>query len=227
MIKQNSVEGQASSIDERYLFTMIMFALTFLILISAQMAYITNRLFLESQCISTDFLLRIGLNIDQWSSACVAIESLITTIQGIHFNETKSKQMAKYIVIIVLLMNIVTTIHGPIHRHLIDDENDETETRTWCIVTYSSKLQIFNRMINIFYFLTRRRTGIHNNESYRKILHKQFKEHRHLLISPIDDPSLFLIGYFISFMHLWLFSLCLFFHQKHTNNNFRRLRINY
>ncbi|CAF4306529.1 unnamed protein product [Rotaria sp. Silwood2] len=55
----------------------IVFALKFLILIIAQMTYIKNRLFLYVQCRSLDFLLRIGLNMDQWLSVCVAIERTI------------------------------------------------------------------------------------------------------------------------------------------------------
>ncbi|CAF4998592.1 unnamed protein product [Rotaria sp. Silwood1] len=221
------------------LFTMLMFALKFSILIIAQMTYITNRLFLRLQCTSIDFVLRIGFNMDQWLSACVAVERTVTAIKGISFDRKKSKQMAKYIILILLILNISTTIHDPIHRRLIDDDNDDDEKRIWCIVTYSSNLQTFNTVLNIFHFLTpfiinlisglviiimttRRRTAVRANESFRKMLQKQFQEHSHLLITPIllvilaiprliislisrcmksiNDPWLFLIGYFISFM---------------------------
>ncbi|CAF4421571.1 unnamed protein product [Adineta steineri] len=69
---------------------------------------------------------------------------------------------------------------------------------------------------------TRQRKIIRNQESYQKILKKQIQEHRHLLISSTsliilailhliiafvsdcmssrNDPWLFLIGYFISFI---------------------------
>ncbi|CAF3364239.1 unnamed protein product [Rotaria sp. Silwood1] len=138
-----------------------------------------------------------------------------------------------------LFTMLITTIHDPIHRRLIDDDNDDDEKRIWCIVTYSSNLQTFNTVLNIFHFLTpfiinlisglviiimttRRRTAVRANESFRKMLQKQFQEHSHLLITPIllvilaiprliislisrcmksiNDPWLFLIGYFISFM---------------------------
>ncbi|CAF0825556.1 unnamed protein product [Rotaria sp. Silwood1] len=184
------------------LFTMLMFALKFSILIIAQMTYITNRLFLRLQCTSIDFVLRIGFNMDQWLSACVAVERTVTTIKGISFDRKKSKQMAKYIILILLILNISTTIHDPIHRRLIDDDNDDDEKRIWCIVTYSSNLQTFNTVLNIFHFLTpfiinlisglviiimttRRRTAVRANESFRKMLQKQFQEHSHLLITPI------------------------------------------
>ncbi|CAF2574165.1 unnamed protein product [Rotaria sp. Silwood2] len=220
------------------LFTMIMFALKFSILIIAQMTYIANRLFLQLQCISIDFLLRIGLNMDQWLSACIAVERTVTAIKGASFDKKKSKQMAKYMILILLILNISTTIQDPIHRHLIHDD-DNSEKRIWCIVSYSSSLQTFNTAMNIFHFLTpfiinlisslliivmtaRQRTAIQTHKSYRKILYKQFAAHNHLIISSIvlvilaiprliislmsscmksiNDPWLFLIGYFISFM---------------------------
>ena len=62
---------------------------------------------------------------DQWLSACVAIERAIASIQGIHFNKQKSKQMAKYIIFSLLLLIIITNIHDPIHRRLIDDNNND------------------------------------------------------------------------------------------------------
>ncbi|CAF2528161.1 unnamed protein product [Rotaria sp. Silwood2] len=187
------------------LFTMIIFALKSSILLIAQITYIENRLFLKLQCTSIDFLLRISLNMDQWLSTCIAIERVITTIKGTSFNKKKSKQMAKYIIIILIFLNIITNIHDPIHRRLIDDNNDDedgNEKRIWCIVTYSSSFQTFNTLVNIFHFLTpftinlisgiiiiimttRKRRTAQTNESYRNILYKQLKQHSHLLIAPI------------------------------------------
>ncbi|CAF0995427.1 unnamed protein product [Rotaria sp. Silwood1] len=185
------------------LFTMIMFALKFSILIIAQMTYSINHLFLQIQCTSIDFLLRIGLNMDQWLSACIAIERTVIAIKGISFDKKKSKQIAKYIILILLILNISTTIHDPIHRHLIDDDNDDdNEKRIWCIVTYSSSFQTFNTVVNIFHFLTpsiinlisgliiikitsRQRQVVRPHQSYQNVLHQQFQIHIHLLITPI------------------------------------------
>ncbi|CAF2823515.1 unnamed protein product [Rotaria sp. Silwood2] len=185
------------------LFTMIMFALKFSILIIAQMTYITNRVFLQLQCSSIDFLLQIGINMNQWLSACIAIERIVTAIKGLGFDRKKSKQMTKYIIFILLILNISTTIHDLIHRRLIkDDDDDDSEKRIWCVVTYSSSLQTFNAAMNIFHFFTpftinlisgpiiivltaRQRRAVHPHESYRKILHKQLQTYSHLLITPI------------------------------------------
>ena len=135
------------------LLTMIMFGLKFLILLLAQMTIISNRSFLIFQCHSIDFILRICLNMDQWLNACVAIERAITVIKGASFDKKKSKQTAKLVIIILLIVIIGTSIHDPIYRRLIDEENDDDdEKRIWCIVTYSSNLQIYNYIMHIFHF---------------------------------------------------------------------------
>ena len=109
------------------LLTMIIFALKFLILLLSQMSIISNRLFLEIQCYSIDFLLRVCLNMNQWLNACVAIERTYTVIKGISFDRKKTKQTAKFTIILLLLIIIGTTIHDPVSRHLIDEENDTNE----------------------------------------------------------------------------------------------------
>ncbi|CAF4126864.1 unnamed protein product, partial [Adineta steineri] len=134
------------------LFTMILFALKFWILFIAQMTYITNDSFLKIQCISIDFLLRIGINMDRWLSACVAIERVISVIKGTSFDKNKSKKMAKFIILIVFIFNISTNIHDPIHRHLIKDNDNDNEKRIWCIITYSSTLRTYNTIMNLCHF---------------------------------------------------------------------------
>ncbi|CAF2994841.1 unnamed protein product [Rotaria sp. Silwood2] len=126
--------------------------------------------------------------------------------------------MAKNIVLTLLLLNIGTTIHDPIHRRLIDvDNDDDNEKRIWCIVTYSSSLQIFSTMMNIFDFLTpffinfisalsiiiltiRQRKTVEQHQRYEKLLHEQLKRHSHLLIAPITLVILAVPRLIISFI---------------------------
>ena len=42
-------------------------------------------------------------------------------------------------------------VHDPIHRHLIDDENED-ENRIWCVVNYSKRLKNFDSIIDILHF---------------------------------------------------------------------------
>jgi hypothetical protein len=184
------------------LFLTVIFALKLTILLIAQINYISNRLFLKAQCTSIDFLLRVGLNIDQWLNACVAIERAVTSIKGAYFNQDKSKKIAKYVIIFVILFTTITNGYDPFYRRIIDDGDDGDQKRIWCFVTYTSAFHVIHSIVNILHFFapfiiniisagliilatTRQRRILHKNESYRSALFKQIQQYRHLLISPI------------------------------------------
>ena len=189
----------ASSIAS--LLTMIMFSIKFWILIIAQITPITNRIFLQFQCLTVDILLRIFLSSDQWVNAFVAIEQAITVVQGVNFNQKKSKQLAKYLILVILLFTIGTAIHEPFHRHLID-EGDEDDSRIWCIVTYSDGFQVYDSIINIFHFFVpfiinlgsaifiiiktiRQQTVSQNPHTYRRQIREIFQQQKHVILSPL------------------------------------------
>nr|AEN94416.1 low density lipoprotein [Adineta vaga] len=210
--------------------TMIIFLSKFIILLISQINYITNDSFLRIQCYSLDFLLRISLNMDQYLNACVASERALTAYRGINFDKKKSKQLAKYIIISFLLWTIVTTIHDPINRKLVkDNENEDYEKRIWCSVSYSSNLQIFNSIINLIHFFipfilnlisafiiiimtSLQRKKLQRQLTYRHILQEQCREHKHLLIAPIVLVLLAVPRLILSFLpscmdsaaHVWL-----------------------
>jgi hypothetical protein len=131
---------------------------------------------------------------------------------------------------------ISTTLQDPIHRHLAYDEE---EKRIWCTTKYSTSVQVFDSIMILFHSLlpfvvnlisaamiiilvARKRSKTQKQLSYKQHLNKQFREHKHLLISPCifiiialprlvislrsgcmksaRNPWLFLIGYFISFI---------------------------
>ncbi|CAF0831673.1 unnamed protein product [Adineta ricciae] len=183
--------------------TMFMFASKYFIYLSTQMSSLSNESFLKIQCYLLDFLLRICLNMDQWINACVALERAVTVIQGAQFNRKKSKTLAKKIIFILLIFNILTSIHDPIYRKLTVEENENNEhKRIWCVVSYSSNLQIYNRIINTLHFFipflinfissiilitkkSRQQSNLHENQPYSDELRKQLREHRRLLIAPV------------------------------------------
>jgi hypothetical protein len=107
------------------------------------------------KCTTTnEYISHILVGDDQWLNACVAIERAQTSIKETRFEKKKSKQIAKYTIVGLLILSISTNIHDPIHRRLLDDDDDDDikKKRIWCIVTYSSSIQIFNSFINIFHF---------------------------------------------------------------------------
>ena len=204
------------------LLTMIMFTLKFWLLISIQIGYITNRSLMFFQCLSLDFLLRICLNMDQWLNACVAMERAVTALKGIDFNGTKSREAVKYTLAVLVIAIISTTVHDPIYRRLIDEKsNSEEGERTWCIVSYPSRLRGFDSVVNMTHFLgpfiinlisgviiiwrnARHRRHVQNRRRFLDLLLEQVRFHSHLLMAPflivlLAFPRL-LIGIFANCM---------------------------
>jgi len=208
------------------LITMI-FTFKFWLLVLSQMGSIRNRSFLHIHCISIDFLMQICVSMDQWLSACVAIERAMATMKGVQFNRKMSKRVAKWMIFVLLLIVIVSFIHDPIHRGLITDDDEQ---RIWCIVNYSTKLNVFNSFINIIHFLVpfflnvisailiimraaRHRSIARPHQTYRDHVREQFQEHKHLVISPcvliiLSFPRLyisFISGCMKSARNPWLY----------------------
>ena len=180
------------------LLTICFFTIKYWQLIVFQMNIITNDSFIFVNCKLTDVLLKSLLSCSEWLNACVSIERAFTTIQGVRFNKSKSKYIAKYVILIILLMITISYIHDPISRQVFDDEDEE---RTWCIVNYSLKLKIFDIFINLFHFLTpfiinllsaliiiiqvfRMRSKTKKNSTSKALFSAAIKQHKHILISP-------------------------------------------
>jgi hypothetical protein len=205
-----------------YLFTVsiismiivIVLTFKFAFLVASRIGSISNRSFLYLQCALTDFILRSLLSTSDWFSACVAIERAVNVIQGIKFNKAKSKKMAKLMIFIVLLFTSCSYIYDPIHRRLIDDEEEQ---RTWCVSQYSSSVQVFDWLLNIFHFsvpfaincisaltviiiAARTRSNSQKTKSFKEHLREQIHHHKHLLISPLILIVLALPRLVISFL---------------------------
>ncbi|CAF1562323.1 unnamed protein product [Didymodactylos carnosus] len=135
-----------------------------------------------------------------WLNACVAVERTVTVTFSVSFNRQKSKRAAKYVTLIVVLMTIVSSIHDPINRRLIDDKQEE---RHWCTVTYQDVpwLNWMNSSLNVFHFIVpfcinvisaltiiiitaKNRSTSQTRLTYLQHLKHQFHQHQHLLISP-------------------------------------------
>ena len=205
-----------------YLFTtsilsmiiVVILALKFAFLVASQIGSINDRWFLSVQCISMDFLLRSLLSTSDWLSACVSIERAINVLQGVKFNKTKSRRVARWMILIVVLCATCSYIHDPIHRRLIDDEEEQ---RSWCVTHYSAFVQIFDSIINILHFtfpfvingisaliviitITRTRSSAQKTKSFKDHLYEQLHHHKHLLISPLILVLLALPRLVISFL---------------------------
>ncbi|CAF2505877.1 unnamed protein product [Rotaria sp. Silwood2] len=198
-------------------------------LVLSQMAILTNRLFLISNCILLDMILQVLLASNDWLYGCVSIERIFTVIKSVNFNKFKSKQIAKWIISSIILFILITHIHIPLHRHLIDDI-DNDEQRIWCLVQYSSSINIFNTFITLVHFLipfiinltsiifiiiliARSRLVLQPKISFKKHLILQLKQNKHHLIAScvlvfLAVPRLiisFITGCMKSPSNSWLF----------------------
>ena len=184
------------------LMTMSTFSLKFFFLLAIQMGSMTHRTFLSLQCVSMDFLVRVGLNMDQWLNACVALERAMTIIEGARFNKAKSRQKAKYTIPALLIFVMVSTVYDPIYRRLLEDQSSDEKTRIWCIVSYPYWLRILDAVINMAHFIVpfvinlvsatiiiwksaRQRSTVRRNFAFQRLLGEQFRHHRHLLTTPL------------------------------------------
>ncbi|UJR12840.1 hypothetical protein I4U23_017014 [Adineta vaga] len=132
----------------------------FLLLYLIQSEVLIQPWILKSNCILMDFLLQIFLHMVDWLNACVSIERVI----------------AKWIIPFIIIINIGTEVHDPIHRRLIHDED---EHRTWCIADYEIHPYTLSSIITTVCS----RSSLHTNGTYKQVLIKQFQGHKHLLIT--------------------------------------------
>ena len=190
-----------------YLFTLsilssvsaTMFALKLFLLIISQISQKRDHTFLSAYCFSGDFLLQSLLTSGDWLTACVAIERGFTAVRGVNFNQKRSKRVARWIIITVLLISFISMVHDPIHRQLI---NDEQEQRIWCIVRYSPGMKIYNSIVQIIHFIipfltnlisalvviltiARTHSTARKNQTYQQYIRQELQQQKHLIISPL------------------------------------------
>jgi hypothetical protein len=182
------------------LIIVILFTLKFWFLIYSYRDFVGQKIILFLNCMIIEPLLKLLLYIDNWLNGCVAGERAFAVFKGISFNKKQSKQMAKWIIIFVIIINILLFIPQMLYLHLFEDKKEE---RTWCVVLYSSLLNNYSSFTQFFHFFspflinlfsaifiiigTTRQRVIIKDEHHRFTNHFKSKlnQHKHLLISPI------------------------------------------
>jgi len=157
----------------------------------------------------------LSLSLSEWLNACVAIERMFSVLKGVKFDKNKSKTRAKQISWILIILLIVTHIHDPLHRELIDDV-DGDQQRIWCLEKYSSSLTKYNTFIILADFLApfsinvisallliivaaRSRSKAESKQTLKQHFLSQLQQHKHILISPLILVLLCLPRLIISF----------------------------
>ncbi|CAF1060006.1 unnamed protein product [Adineta steineri] len=159
--------------------TLIILIIKFWQLILSQMFILNNRSILYMNCLILDMIIQVCLTFNDYLYARVSIERVIT----VH----------KWISLCIFILIMLTHIHDPIHRHLIDDI-DTDEQRIWCVVQYSSSIHIYNSFITLFHFLlplliniiisiARSRLTIQPRLTFKEHLQLHLKQHKSHLIA--------------------------------------------
>ncbi|CAF1545606.1 unnamed protein product [Adineta ricciae] len=183
---------------------MTLFGMKYFVYLSTQISTWQNRVLLEAQCHSLDFVLRICVNMDQWLDACVSMERAMTAIQGAAFMKAKSKQLAKRLVVVVFILIISTSIHDPIHRRIFEEKNDydDGKIRISCIVECSPTVETYDRVVNTLNFFvpflinfissliliakkTQQKVRFNKDQNSKAVFGKQIVGHQRLLIAPV------------------------------------------
>jgi len=207
----------------------ILFTFKFWFLIYSYTDFFGQKIIIFSNCIIIEPLLKLLLYIDNWLNGCVAGERAFAVFKGISFDKKSSKQMAKWVIICVIIINILLLIPQMLYLHLFVDKKEE---RTWCVVLYSSLLHNYSSFIQFFHFFapflinlfsaifiiigtTRQRIIIETEHGFTNHFKSKLNQHKHLLISPIILVILSLPRLIISFTlnckksseYFWLYLL--------------------
>ena len=181
------------------LFTISLFTIKYFQLLLFQMHVITDEIIIYASCLSTDFLLKVFVTINDWLNASVAIERAIASIRALNFNKSKSRYIAKRIVLIIFILVSFSYVHDPLSRQLYSDKGEQ---KVICVTYYSSKLKIYDKFISIFHFslpfiinmicavtiivrVIQTRLKVKNNFSRKKIFKSEIKRHKHLITSSL------------------------------------------
>jgi len=108
----------ASSITS--LLTITMFTLKFWFVVLIQLHSIVRSSILRTDCVFIGPILKLCLYLDGWLNACVAIERTVNVSKGVNFDKKKSRQAARWILLMLPIFIVGTLIHEPIHHELFE-----------------------------------------------------------------------------------------------------------
>ncbi len=116
---------------------------------------IDNILFIQIGCILLEYLTRLIPSLFDWLSARISIERAYTVIKDVQFTRAialKTLKFSRWIILIVFLLNILSTLHRPFYLILVGgvDLNNEPQGHPRCVLDLSSTSWIiYEKVINI------------------------------------------------------------------------------
>jgi hypothetical protein len=114
--------------------TITIFLCRVIYLIISQMTVINNVQLLRVTCFLLDFALQVCIAFFDWLYTCIVRERTFSTLKGICFDKSQSIRVSKFVMPILALLVIVTSIHQVFNRVLITDPR--SDARLWCVIKY-------------------------------------------------------------------------------------------
>ena len=138
---------------------LILLFLRFIYTMMVRMYVVDNDLLVRIGCISLEYLLRLVPSLFDWLTVCISIERAYTVIKDVRFTKvtaTKTLKISRWVMLIVLLLNILTTLHRPFHLKLVDEPSfgHETEGHPWCVLDFGKTAwNTYEKVINLFHLI--------------------------------------------------------------------------
>jgi hypothetical protein len=199
--------------------TVCLFTLKFWFFVLTHTNAATSRSILHVGCILMEPALKLGLYVDAWLKACMAIERAIAVSRGVKFDKERSQIVARWIILVLPFVILGSIIHEPMHRQLFDDWEMQSVR---CVTCFPNVVQCYNMVILFFHFLAPFSAHLFSALFIIFVTVRQLREQKELLIGPLVlvalsllrvmfsvlcgyvDPSLqrwlYLTVYFISFI---------------------------
>lgn len=155
---------------------------------------------------------QIGLipSLFDWFTVCISMERAYVVIKDVRFTKVvarKTLKVSPWIILVVFLWNILSTLHRPFYLRLSDEQtmNDELRGHPWCVLDLPSTswniyeksitlchlvvpfmLNLFSIIGFIFYKTKLQLTSItkENQDSTLAVIRKQISKYKPIVISP-------------------------------------------
>jgi len=138
---------------------LILLFLRYLYTIFSQIYIIENILLKKIICIILEYSTRLIPSLFDWLTVCISIERAYTIIKDVHFTRVlalKTLKLSRWIILIVILFNILTTLHRPFYLRLIDvlTSDNEISGHSWCLLDFKqTRWNTYEKFINIIHLV--------------------------------------------------------------------------
>ncbi|CAF1217038.1 unnamed protein product, partial [Didymodactylos carnosus] len=174
----------------------------FTYLIVTQISGTENKSYAYVSCVALEFLLSVLLSGFDWLTACIAVERAFNAVKGTKFNKKLSKKVSKYVGVMVIVLTVVSSLHEPFNRHIIDDPR--SNGYSWCVMQFDTQwLKTYETISNIVHLTTpflinlvsttvflislarRKSASTANTDNYYMLLKKQITLYKPFVVSPV------------------------------------------